>query len=544
MAIRTAALTAAPHQGAALHTPGPTELLDRALYVLRSGPVSRIGRGVLAGVPLVSVCLALYYLEVIEGVRALRPLFALLLAFGFVFRALTLSRLARELVHEFRPGLPLAVTSEPARSEWLRISWIAAIAGLGLWVWLWPLGWLAQASPFAIAALLPLLALRGGIAPSWLARASCAAESGWRAWGLATDDAAGARATLVFVELLLLAGTLALFVNLYALTTLLLVLSSSLLGMDVAFISAFVSLDNEFVAYAVLAASLLISDPLRAAVSASIFADARGRKDGADLHAAVDRLLAQSTPIEPSAKPAATPLRAALLALLLVVPVGLAHADEPDPATQRDGSVRAAVELILKRREFSDFQARGERSFETWLREQFDRWFDEASEERDDSHSMRVELPDVSPWLVMGIVFVLLLIAVGYVTWEARGREDPPLPAAEPTQPPRLSERPAPLLLSDARSLAASGDFAGALRMLYAATLAALDRAHWIQFDPAKTNGHYLAVLPSGALRDAFGAFTNLFDRKWYGREATSRSEYERGLLLAEQICAAEVKRS
>ncbi|HKP62132.1 MAG TPA: DUF4129 domain-containing protein [Polyangiales bacterium] len=545
MAVRTAELTAAEHHGASLHTPGPTEILDRALYALRSGPLSRVGRGLLAGVPLACVCLALYYLEVIEGVRVFRPLFAFAMALGFVFRALTLSRLSRSLVHEFRAGLPLY---EAARGDWLRLTWTAAVAGLGVWVWLWPLAWLAQFSPFAMVALVPLLALRGGVAPSWLARASCAAESGWRAWGLASDDAAGARATLVFVELMLLVGTLGVFLNLYALSTLLLLLSNSVLGLDVAFVSAFVSLENEFMAYAVLGVSLMLADPLRAAVSACVFADARGRKDGADLHAAVDRLLALSgTQVAPPPR-AASAAQVALLALVLSGVAGVARADSVDDAApqveiQRDSSVRAAVERILKRREFGNFDATGERTFETWLREQLDRLVAENQEERDEPSSLRVQLPDVSPWLVMGIVFGLLLLAVGYVTWDARGRDDPQPVVADIPQAPRISERPAPLLISDARELAAAGDFGAALRMLYAATLAALDRAHLIQFDPAKTNGHYHAHLPAGALRDAFGAFTAMFDRKWYGRESTSKTEYERGLGLAEQICATESKR-
>jgi hypothetical protein len=549
--IRTAELTAAEHQGAALQTPGPTEILDRALYALRSGPLSRVGRGLLAGAPLAGVCLALYYLEVIEGVRVLRPLFALGLALGFVFRAATLSRLSRSLVREFRPGLPLHEPARGAPDEWARLAWTSAVAGLGVWAWLWPLAWLARFSPFAIMALLPLLALRGGVAPSWLARASCAAESGWRAWGLASDDAAGARATLVFVEAMLLAGTLGVFVNLYALTTSLLLLSNSVLGLDVAFVSAFVSLDNEFMAYAVLGASLLLVDPLRAAVSACVFADARGRKDGADLHAAVDRLLVLSGS-EPAPPPrAASAAQLAFLVLVLSAAAGVVRADSTsDPglppaaaSEQRDSSVRAAVERILNRREFSNFEASGERTFETWLREQLERLLEDNPEERDQSHNLRVELPDVSPWLVMGVVFGLLMLAVGYVSWDARGRDGPQLAAAELPGPPRLSERPAPLLLSDARDLAAAGDFSAALRMLYAATLAALDRAHLIQFDPAKTNGHYCANLPAGALRETFGAFTAMFDRKWYGRESTSRGEYERGLSLAEQICAAEAKR-
>jgi Domain of unknown function (DUF4129) len=136
------------------------------------------------------------------------------------------------------------------------------------------------------------------------------------------------------------------------------------------------------------------------------------------------------------------------------------------------------------------------------------------------------------------VVFGLLLIAVGYVMWEARGQGPKPPELATPSQPPRVSERPAPVLLSEARALAGAGEFAAALRALYAATLAALDRSRLIQFDPARTNGHYLRAMPASATRDAFASFTTLFDRKWYGREPCSRAEYEESLELAERICA------
>jgi hypothetical protein len=548
MPATSAELNASGH-GAGLRSPGPTETLDRALFLLRSGPISRVGLGLTASIPLATVCLALYYLETIEGVRTLRAAFALLLAASFVFRASVLSKLARMFVEELRPGLPL--TAAELRGPAFAKLWAtAAVAGLGVWVWLWPLAWLAQLSPFAILALVPLLALRGGLAPSWIARIRCAPESGLRAFGLATDDAAGARAALVFVELMLLGGMFGLFVNLFALTALLLLLSHSVLGLDVAFVSAFLSTDNEFVAYGLLALVIAVFDPLRAAVSASVFADARGRKDGADLHAAVDALLisARPDPLRPRASRSA----AGVLALCFVSALAAgARAEPPGQITElstapdaADLEVRVAVERILKRREFAEFEPNGARTFETWIRDLFDKLFSQPADEPEESHGLRVELPDISPWVVMAVVFCLLSIAVGYVTWDARRNEaESPAPPG-PAQAPRFSERPAPMLLSEARALAGAGDFTAALRALYGATLYALDRARFIQFDPARTNGHYLRSMPIGVTRDAFAAFTSLFDRAWYGREICSRTDYERGLELAEQICSTPSPRS
>lgn len=555
MTVMTAELNASG-SGAALRPPGSTEILDRALFLLRSGPVSRVGLGLSASLPLTTVCLALYYLEVIEGVRSLRGPFALLLTASFVFRASVLSRLAAIFVQELRPGLPMPA-AEPRGRAIAKLWSTAAVAGFGVWAWLWPLGWLAQLSPFAIVALVPLLALRGGVAPSWLARMRCAPEGGLRAFGLATDDAAGTRATLVFAELMLLAGMVGLFVNVFALTALLLLLSHSILGLDVAFVSAFLSTDNEFVTYGLFALCILIFDPLRAAVSACVFADARGRKDGADLHAAVDSLLSTGRP-EPSnaVRPSRTGLTAIGLLLLglLAAPVRAEpparEAPEPQPTAAAPGEddpmllrsedleIRVAVERILKRREFEEFEPKGPRTLETWIRSLLDKLFEKSSDRPEEPHTLRVDLPDVSPWLVMAIVFGLLLLAVAYVSWEARSQVLALPPPPTPSQPPRISERPAPMLLSDARALASQGNYTGALRALYAATLAALDRARLIQYDPARTNGHYLRSMPPSATRDAFATFTKLFDRKWYGREACSHDEYERSLELAERICA------
>ncbi len=546
MPVMTAELNAS--QNALLPQLSPTGILDRSLHVLRRGPLSRVGRGLAASVPLATVCLGLYYLEMIEGVRTLRPVFAVLIGASFVYRALVLSQLAAAFVLELRPGLPM-----PGRGgELARVASLATIVGFGTWLWLWPLSWLAQFSPFAMIGLVPLLALRGGVAPSWIARARCAPESGFRAWGLASDDTAGARASLVFAELLLLIGMCGLYANLFALTALLLVLSHSVLGLDVAFVSAFLSTDNTFVAYGLLAVVIFLFDPLRAAVSACVFADARGRKDGADLHAAVDALTEDSRP-EPNEGLRPAPVRSAagsgMLLLLAVAGMGAsaplsARAEDPAPSaeTANDGEVQRAVERILARREFAEVGPAGTRTFENWLRDLIERWFSKDAEEPGNEDRLRVELPDVSPWLVMLVVFTLLLIAVIYVTWEARERDPPPMAPAGPLQP-KPSERPAPLLLSDARALAAAGDYAAALRALYAATLAALDRGRYIQFDPAKTNGYYLRLLPAGGVREAFAAFTAIFDRKWYGREAVSQTDYERGLELAERICASESKK-
>ena len=141
-------------------------------------------RALSGGAPLALLVIALYYFERVEGVRSLRPLFAVLLVLGYAWRVLQLSAAARTYALAIRPSLPVPVQAPRA----IDVCSTAGVAGVGLWVWLWPLSLLALLSPWAVAAGLPLLAVRGAIAPSWLARSRCARERGLAAFGQALDD--------------------------------------------------------------------------------------------------------------------------------------------------------------------------------------------------------------------------------------------------------------------------------------------------------------------------------------------------------------------
>jgi hypothetical protein len=98
--------------------------------------------------------------------------------------------------------------------------------------------------------------------------------------------------------------------------------------------------------------------------------------------------------------------------------------------------------------------------------------------------------------------------------------------------------------LDEAAQLAARGLHREAFRSLYLATLVALDRRGEIDFDPARTNWHYLRQMGASARTAAFRTFTQLFDRKWYGDEHTTREEYERGRLLATSLTAPREDRA
>jgi len=233
----------------------PLEILDAALVAVRRGGARQLLRAWGGSAPLALTALGVYYFERVEGVRSLRVAFAVLLVLGFWLRAILLSRTARSYALAIRPTLPV-VDTPPQPVE---LCCTASVVGFGLWIWLWPLSAMALLSPWAVAAVFPLLGARGAVAPSWLARASCARERGFAAFGQAFDDTAGMRGVFLIVELLALFGTIGLFANLYALTGLVLLLGHSLLGLDVAFVSSFLSLDNRWVLLLLSVVSLLVA---------------------------------------------------------------------------------------------------------------------------------------------------------------------------------------------------------------------------------------------------------------------------------------------
>ncbi|MFI5305927.1 MAG: DUF4129 domain-containing protein [Polyangiales bacterium] len=528
-----------------LRASGPLELLDGALLVARRGG-GRLLLGAWAGAsPFTLLALTVYYLERVEGVRSLRLLFALLLVLAFHLRSLQLSRVARAYALLLRPSLPVSERPTPP----LDVICTASVVELGLLVWLFPLAGLAVLSPFAVAAALPFLSLRGAVAPSWLARASCADERGFSAFGQAFDDTSGMRGAFAIVVLLATLGMLGLFANLYALTSFALLLGHSMLGLDVGFVTSFLSPDNTLVLMLVAAATLLLMEPLWAAISAQAFVDARSRRDGADLHAAVDAAIAASEPRSRRLRGSEPPSAAAglLLALALCGTAAVTHAQPAQPAqstadapeqaqpkTASDDEVQRQLSTILSQPEFREFAEHDSRTLKELLAKLSD-WLDGlGDDEQPEPASSAFRLPKLSGWALMVVAAIALALIAVYVS---RRRGDLPVAAAarsEQLAPDAPSEPAA--LLDDAARLAASGDFPGALRALYLATLFALDRGRLIEYEPSKTNWQYTRSLPRGELQTTFAAFTRIFDRTFYGHEAATFEHYQQCRQLAQRM--------
>lgn len=525
-----------------LRSHGPSFMLDAAFGALRAGGAGLAGRAVLGALPLCLCVLALDYFEQVEGVRVLRAPLSVAIVLTFLGRSVVLSRVSRAYALLLRPSLPVV---EPAPRP-VRVASTAVLVGFGLLVWLAPLLAIGLAAPLALVVLWPFTALRGAVAPSWLARASCGREHGGAAYGQALDDAAGMRGALLIVELLVQFGALALLGNLFALVGILLALGHAMLGLDVAFVSAFTTPDNPWTLLLLACATLLALEPLRAAVSAQAFVEARTRRDGADLHEAVDAAIESG---RARARGAGVASVALLVAATWCVPAEV-HAQRqaevtpstsspaPAPAINpsvQDGPVRARVARILARDEFRE-HAGADGALSRWFA-RLGAWLETLELEQSDREQSSFDRGvggELGTWGFMALV----VVALGLLAWlmRARSRRHAPASAGADT----ALGVDGGTAGAGATELGAEGDPRFALRALYLATLAALDRAGRLELDPSKTNGQHLRALPRGPSRRALAELTRTFDRAWYGRQSATAEDVARCRALAARVLATE----
>jgi hypothetical protein len=94
-------------------------------------------------------------------------------------------------------------------------------------------------------------------------------------------------------------------------------------------------------------------------------------------------------------------------------------------------------------------------------------------------------------------------------------------------------------LMKEAERLAASGDFRGAFRCAYLASILYLDESGALRYERSRTNWEYLRQLAEGG-HDAAGAelrpLTLDFDRKFYGREVCVQDDYARAAAVFRKL--------
>jgi hypothetical protein len=564
---------------------GPLAFLDRALLLVRRGGwrlwVPSIGGGALVA----AVLLALYHVERVEGVRSARPLFAFMIVLAWWARSLLLARAARETVKSAWERAELPEGSGRPLDVVRTSSWVA----LGLWVWLWLLLGVSLVGPFAVLFALPLLALRGLWAPSWLARTACTTDGGLRAIGKAIGDTNGRRASMVTVEFLILIGLIGLLLNLYLTVLGGLLVGRSILGLDIAFVDSFLSLKNTFVLLVIAAIGVLLLEPLRVAQSALAYIDARVRQEGVDLQLAVDEAVRAAEKRQGPRFGAVS--RAAIVLVACFAPMNAAAQDmredvelrplppgtgpdgiappidpgagvptgtamppknpdtlfyerfEPAPASADDGSVREELDRVLDRPEFVEYEDNRGKSIREWIERVLADLFDTPDEvEAPQGPNFAIPLPPGEIFMVLGGFLLVLIVAyLAYTYLRDRTPSSSRAAAAageKPAEDPR--DRAPEEHLDDAALLARDGDYRAALRALYLATLVSLDRRGFIQFDPALTNWQYIRQMSPSTTRRDFAQFTRVFDYKWYGDEPTLESDYLVCRAIADRLCRGE----
>lgn len=72
-----------------------------------------------------------------------------------------------------------------------------------------------------------------------------------------------------------------------------------------------------------------------------------------------------------------------------------------------------------------------------------------------------------------------------------------------------------------------AGAYRIALRLRYLMLIRALAETGWIEWQPDKTNGHYVRKLYHTAHGAAFSERTRIYEAIWYGDQALSREEFQ-----------------
>lgn len=143
--------------------------------------------------------------------------------------------------------------------------------------------------------------------------------------------------------------------------------------------------------------------------------------------------------------------------------------------------------------------------------------------------------------IVAGVAVFILLVSLIIRTIERRGAKSKPL-ALDEEEAILVETRDNNSLLALAEQQAKAGDYRRAFRLVYLASLVALDTGGVLRFDRSKTNWEYLRALRTAGRGDVYQAMTPLtreFDQVWYGFGRADASHYARALAQYQALLAA-----
>jgi len=208
----------------------------------------------------------------------------------------------------------------------------------------------------------------------------------------------------------------------------------------------------------------------------------------------------------------------------------------PDPA-----AAKRAARAVLSQPEFGS-----ELPPPPSLAERIAAWLDRIFSSRQPS-SPNLNLPNVNPNIILGILIVIaagafaVLVAIIVQAIGRRSARSKPL-ALDEEEAVLVEARDNESLLGLAEQQAKSGDYRRAFRLVYLASLVALDTGGVLRFDRSKTNWEYLRALRAAGRGDIYSALTPLtreFDQVWYGFGLTDASHYARALAQYQALLAA-----
>ena len=160
-------------------------------------------------------------------------------------------------------------------------------------------------------------------------------------------------------------------------------------------------------------------------------------------------------------------------------------------------------------------------------------WLDRLFKPRKQKPSLNPS-GSINPSVIQGILFVIAAGAFAILVWvlvQAVGRREArvrPL-ALDEEEAVLVEARDNNSLLALAEQQAKLGDYRRAFRLVYLASLVALDTDGVLRFDRSKTNWEYLRALRAYGRGDVYTALTPLtreFDQVWYGFAPTNASQY------------------
>lgn len=138
-------------------------------------------------------------------------------------------------------------------------------------------------------------------------------------------------------------------------------------------------------------------------------------------------------------------------------------------------------------------------------------------------------------WTVIVVFVVLFITAAIRVLRKPRAQSGLTNPGAAMAFDLPSSSK----LLADAAKCADAGDYRGAFLQAYMGSIAYLDEVNVLRFERSRTNWEYLRDLNHQGrepLAHELQPLTMDFDRKLYGHDSCSRSDYDRAVATYEQV--------